>query len=429
MNQVTIAVPVYGDWPSLADCLDSLKEYAQNYRVVFVNDCGPEADVIEKKLLKAIKNTKFEYFRNQHNLGFGQTCNRIAEEIETVNDLIFLNSDTMLTSGAIEELAGVMCLSPRFGAGCPRTNNASIATIPYYLSSADNKIDPRSSYEAYQAIKPLLPRFNLAPVAVGFCFYVKREVITKHGLFDMIFGSGYGEEDDFCMRIGRHGYQSVIANHAFVFHQSSRSFGEQQKNQLMKKNEKILLRRYPEFYRLVNNYLEYEQSFADYFANLISDKSGRRKILIDFFESGELDQSFLKQFLNDKKSYEVKVLSKTPIKINNKLVPTVGLSCDEQFHETYAMSDVSSYRHARFLVKSSTKIILDKNTKWAGTKRINVIKDYVCKPSSDDLTLNSLAWHEMNQQLKELDWPILNTAWFNRGKNIAKSAYYKIKQK
>ena len=52
-HPVTIVVPVYGDWPSLSDCIDSLKKNVDTHlhTVLLVNDCGPEANEIEKNIV------------------------------------------------------------------------------------------------------------------------------------------------------------------------------------------------------------------------------------------------------------------------------------------------------------------------------------------------------------------------------------------
>ncbi|MWN70131.1 glycosyltransferase family 2 protein, partial [Escherichia coli] len=52
---VTVVVPVYGDLPSLLDCIASLVDHVDTsrHRVLLVNDCGPDADAIERAVLEA----------------------------------------------------------------------------------------------------------------------------------------------------------------------------------------------------------------------------------------------------------------------------------------------------------------------------------------------------------------------------------------
>lgn len=256
---VTVVVPVYGDWNSLKDCIESLIEYVDTevHQVMLVNDSGPEADLLERSIKSSIKDRKgFEYHRNPKNLGFVRNCNRAVNELDkTNNDILLLNSDTEVTEGFLDEMIQVLYSSPKVGAVSPRSNNASIMTVP--LSTAVHKgIGARKSHGIYKKIKRYLPRYGEVPVAHGFCMLIRRSLIKKYGLFDEVFGKGYGEEVDFCMRIAQHGYRCLVANHAYVFHMEARSFSLEAKSKLLETNNKIIWKRYPEYRELVREYMD-----------------------------------------------------------------------------------------------------------------------------------------------------------------------------
>lgn len=257
-NNVTIVIPVYADWPSLKDCLDSLQKYIDDkHKILLVNDSGPEADELEKKIKQKISKLKnHEYFRNPENLGFLKTCNRAVLELDkTSNDILLLNSDTIFTENSLEEMVEILKSSTKIATVTPRTNNATLATIP--LSAAKQKgIEPDKSYEIFQEVKDKLPRYNEVPTGHGFCMLIKRSVIKKYGLFDEIFGKGYGEENDFCMRVAGHGYKNVLANRAFVFHLEARSFTLKSKSKMLEKNLEIMYSRHPEYRPAVRKYME-----------------------------------------------------------------------------------------------------------------------------------------------------------------------------
>lgn len=258
MKRVTIVAPVYADWPAIADCIESLKKYVDTsrHKVMFVNDCGPDVELIEKNVKAAIRGTPFLYFRNKKNLGFVGVCNRAVMELDkTDNDILLLNSDATVTEGFLDELLAVLYASDRHGAVSPRSNNATLATVP--LSAAGQKgVDPKTSYKLFQKLKTKLPRYNVIPTAHGFCMLIRRSLITKYGLFDEIFGRGYGEEVDFCMRIKKHGYLSILSNRSFVFHLEARSFTSEVKAKLLEKNEKIVWQRWPDYRQSVRDYME-----------------------------------------------------------------------------------------------------------------------------------------------------------------------------
>jgi GT2 family glycosyltransferase len=259
ISPVTIVVPVYGDLPSLKGCIFSLVEHVNTsiHRVMFVNDCGPEADRLERYIQENLKGKKgYVYHRNPGNLGFVGTCNRAALELdETGNDIMLLNSDTVVTPGFLGEMAAVLHSRRDIAVVTPRTNNATLATIP--LSAAKHKgIGMDRSYDIFQRMQPHMPRCHSVPVAHGFCMLIKRGVIDQHGLFDPAFGQGYGEEVDFCMRLSGHGYRSVLSNKTFVFHLEARSFTLEAKSRMLEENDRIIKHRYPDYNQTISEYVK-----------------------------------------------------------------------------------------------------------------------------------------------------------------------------
>ncbi len=258
MRTVTIVVPVYADWDSLKTCIESLIKYVDGrHKILVVNDCGPEVDILEKNIKEIIKKrSNLRYYSNPENLGFVKTCNRAVFELDTTNnDVLLLNSDTKVTKDFLEEMLDVLSSDSKIGAVSPRSNNATIATVP--LSEASQKgIEPKASYKIFMDSKKRLPRYNEIPTALGFCMLIRRTVIDKFGLFDEAFGKGYGEENDFSMRIKQDGYISVLSNWSYVFHLEARSFTMKTKLELIKKNRAIIDKRYPEYTKLVRNYIK-----------------------------------------------------------------------------------------------------------------------------------------------------------------------------
>ncbi len=254
----TIIVPVYGDWPSLKDCIESLKQYVDGRnKVILVNDCGPDVEIIEKNIKRAINGHKnFRYYRNKKNLGFVRNCNNAVLKLDkTKNDILLLNSDTKVTKNFLQEMLGVLYSDKKIGVVSPRSNNATIATIP--LSSAPQKgIGTVESYELFVKIKNKLPPRSIVPTAHGFCMLIRRDLIEKYGLFDEVFGKGYGEEVDFCQRLRKAGYKCALANQAYVFHQEARSFSLEAKAKLLEQNNKIIWQRYPSYRQEVRDYME-----------------------------------------------------------------------------------------------------------------------------------------------------------------------------
>lgn len=268
-RKITIVVPVYGDWPSLAHCIASLKEHTPTqHTIMLVNDCGPDADMIETEIIKAIKDSEnFLYFRNPSNLGFVGTCNRASLELDdTDNDILLLNSDTVVTQGWIQEMRDVLYSNDKIATVSPRSNNATIATIPL-ASIQQHGIDAQDSYRLFIKIKDDMPRYSIVPVAHGFCMLIRRSVIKQLGLFDPIFGKGYGEETDFCLRLNQAGYINTLSNHSYVHHLEAKSFSMSTKQKLLEQNSKIIWKRYPYYKKAVSHYLKQGSDIVDRLAH------------------------------------------------------------------------------------------------------------------------------------------------------------------
>lgn len=374
---VTIIVPVYGDWSSLKDCINALKQYVDDkHTILFVNDRGPEHDVIEKNIKREIKGLKnYIYHANKTNLGFLKNCNNAVLNIDkTDNDVLLLNSDTKVTEGFLDELIEVAYLSDRHGTVCPRSSDATIASIPLYPRDPEEVIKPDFAYSIYENIKDALPRYSISPVSVGFCFYVKRTLIHEMGgLFDEVFGMGYGEEDDFCMRINKHGYVSVIANHAFVFHMSARSFTPERRSEILATNAKILEERHPNFNILVHHYLAYKTNFYEAFGETLylerSKKTSRpNKVLIDLHslptsDSNNIDEirEILKRLRNDKRNEYTVATSKATMEyldIPNSVRFSEPHELNEQFDIGIMLFTVRDINDAAFLQRTCSRLIM-----------------------------------------------------------------------
>ena len=254
---LTIIIPVYKDWETLEKCISSLQNYLdRRHTVIFINDLSSEAEELEIKIKSSIHEfDNFKYFRNDKNIGFIKTCNRGVYELDnTNNDILLLNSDTEVTANFLEEMIDILYLHEKHGIVCPRSNNATILSVPFNYEGDRNKIVYKS-FDYFNTLKKYLPRFTTIPTGVGFCMLIRRSLIENFGLFDEIYGKGYNEENDFCCRINRFGYSAVMANHAFVFHFESRSFSSEEKKSQNEKNEKILTARYKEYFPSVKKYL------------------------------------------------------------------------------------------------------------------------------------------------------------------------------
>jgi FkbM family methyltransferase len=279
---VTVVIPAFGQWEALEACLRSCLECIAPHHTLLIADDASEDAAMGRRVSQILGDRpNVLYFRNTQNEGFLRTCNRAALEWDrSDNDILFLNSDTVVTEGFLEEMQACLSASERHAVCCPRTNSATILTIPQYHDCPAAEF-PSISRNCARRMRRFLPRFSLIPTGIGFCMLIRRTVIRNFGLFDEAYGLGYHEENDFCLRINRLGYSSVMANDAFVFHGGGISFGHKS-NRSGDHNLDLLRHRYPEYDASLRRYRQFGIRAAEHFADVIGECYPRQRIAFDF---------------------------------------------------------------------------------------------------------------------------------------------------
>ena len=239
--RTAILIPAYGAALQLRTCLASLSQFAPADCTISVLDDATPDDSIRQVCEEAAPSLpQLHYVSSQVNRGFVNSCNWGAENLrEPEDDLLLLNSNTEVTAGFLEELRAVLYLHERHGVVSPRSNSATIFSIPHL---------------AWTELRNILPRYQIMPTAARFCMLIKAEILKHFGLFDEIYSAGCDEENDFVCRINRYGYSALAANRAYVFCHESSSLGPR-RAALEENRSQILQFRYPEYERKVADYL------------------------------------------------------------------------------------------------------------------------------------------------------------------------------
>ncbi len=289
-RRVLIAVPFYrnealvhGLAASLLRCAEDIA--AISGEVVFFND-SPDYPPLAQALAGAALSLAAIPLRveeNATNLGFVRTMNRaVAEAVANGMDLIMLNSDTEIEPGALTEMLWAARQDTMHGFVNPRSDNATIATLP--LAGRLGGRTGADAVDVFTHFAKSLPRLSYVPTAIGFCMFVRWEILAELGGFDNIYGQGYNEENDLVMRASRLGYRAVLANHAFVSHQGEASFSSAAvtRDELEQRNRAILDLRYPEYGGHVERHQDTPETIAErLLASLVPDADGKLDAAID----------------------------------------------------------------------------------------------------------------------------------------------------
>lgn len=255
---VDIVVPVYNACDDLVRCVDSVLAHTRDgYRLLLIDDASPDPRIgAYFDALAARRLPQLVLLVNPVNLGFTGTVNRgIAVGGPAGGDVVLLNSDAVVTAGWLDALLRCAASNPHIGTITPFSNNAEICSFPVFC--ADNRWadgdDPEPVRRALA--RSAVPTYPELPTGVGFCMYIRRELIQGIGVFDeAAFGRGYGEENDFCVRGFRAGWRNVLCDDAFVLHTGARSFSAD-KAALAAANLRTLCARHPHYEAMVRDYV------------------------------------------------------------------------------------------------------------------------------------------------------------------------------
>ena len=257
MDRIDIIVPVYNGYEDVIKCYHSLMEHTdlEKCRIIFVDDNSPDAKILP--LLKSFEiKDKIIVKHNEKNLGFSANVN-IGMKMSESNDVILLNSDTIVTKNWVNKIHAVAYSSEEIATVTPLSNAATLCSYPIFCK--DNKIPAGMTIDSLAELveSVSLKQYPRITVAVGFCMFIKRKVIQEIGYFDAkTFGRGYGEENDFCNRAEQVGYIHVMADDTFIYHKGTASFDTEEKRKLIEEHNKVLDERYPEQMKINAQYCE-----------------------------------------------------------------------------------------------------------------------------------------------------------------------------
>ncbi len=253
---VDIVIPVYNAYDDAKECIKSVFNNTDLnlHRLIILDDKSTDPRV--RSYLESLRNegNNVVVLFNEENIGFAKTANNGMRFSN--NDVILLNSDTLVTKGWVEKLKRAVYSGPRVATATPFSNNATICSIPHFCQ---NNLLPQGfdldSFADFIA-KISLRYYPAIPTSVGFCMYIKRDVLNVVGYFDeLAFDKGYGEENDFCMKAMKKGYTHVLDDATYIYHKGGASFTTEVK--IVKEQEalNIMDRMHSEYLPIVNKFI------------------------------------------------------------------------------------------------------------------------------------------------------------------------------
>lgn len=220
-----VALLVYNGEEFVGPCLSSLArlETGSHSADILVLDDASPAPGWSERCREITTDLGFDYYRTPRNLGIPRNMNLgMLRAVDVGYDaVILLNSDTILPSNLIPTLIRPLIEDSSVSSTTAWSNNSSVYSIPNsdpdHLANDPKMIDWISERFDEEFDGQAIP----IPSGVGFCMAIRTGMIDEVGLMDPVFGRGYSEEIDWCLRSHTRGYQSVLVPSCFVYHAGS----------------------------------------------------------------------------------------------------------------------------------------------------------------------------------------------------------------
>ena len=257
---VSIVVSIYNSYAEVKACIESILKYSTYpFQLVLINDKSPDDEI--KILLETYRNiANIRVIHNDQNLGFVKSAN-IGFRASNF-DTILLNSDTIVSPRWIQKLLISSYTDPKIATSTPFSNASGVFSVP--------EIGVNKSVPAYLSNEEMSrivenqksSNFFEIPTGNGFCMFIKRQALDEVDSFDeKSFGRGYGEENDFCMKLAKRGWKNILTANLFIYHKGNSSFGSE-KQALVKEHRKILDELHPDYPDLVRQFVS-DQNIND----------------------------------------------------------------------------------------------------------------------------------------------------------------------
>ena len=282
---IDILIPIYNAYDFTKKCLESV--YANTdvaFNLYLIDDKSTDERIAD--LLKEIQNRaknplmkNLKILINEENLGFIGSVNR-GFKISS-NDVVLLNTDTEVPPNWLSRLVKPMLDDEKVASVTPFSNSAEICSFPNFCQNNDlpeglTVAELDKIFSRYGDLTPCD-----IPTGVGFCMLMRQQCIKKFGVFDTIYGKGYAEENDWCRRTAAKGYKHVHVKNLFVWHKHGASFSklpDKSKQQRLNENLAVLSERYPDYGRLVQEYIQEDPArsnriFINHCAKAVASKN------------------------------------------------------------------------------------------------------------------------------------------------------------
>ena len=237
---VSVIVPVYGKFQLTYDCIKSIAQHLPetSFEVIVVDDCSKDETI----LASLVFGGTVRVLRNDTNLGFVKGCNRGAEHARG-EYLFFLNNDTLVKPGWLDELVKTFANVPNVGIAGSKLlfGDGSLQEVGGIIWRMGDGWNWGRNGNADE------PRFNYlrdADYVSGAALMIPAELFNQLQGFDLHFAPAYYEDTDLCFRVRQAGRRVVVQPTSVVVHLEGQTSGTSVTGSGMKRFQAINHRKF-----------------------------------------------------------------------------------------------------------------------------------------------------------------------------------------
>ena len=204
--------------------------------------------------MSELVNHNYKSIWLQENLGFVKATN-LGIKAGKSEYVILQNNDTEVTDGWIDRLMKPI-LAGDFVAAGPMTNtDGSWQGWKNVKNTVITDLPDLTNMSADEASKILFEKYKYSArdvkMVAFYCTLFKRSVFDEIGLLDEVFKVGFGDDDDFCMRIKNAGHLIAFVPSAYILHHHRTTFKSVFREEKVKEMQDINLEIFRKKHKLI----------------------------------------------------------------------------------------------------------------------------------------------------------------------------------
>ena len=255
--KTSIVIPTYNNEEYTIRCMNSIGNHTDEYILLWVDDASSPESVEKVRNFLNERSLPYELIAKDENTGFAKSVNLgLARALELGSEYIVIqNNDTEVYRNWLGRMIAVAESESRIGAVGPVTSPCeswqSIDNLRGAFSQFADLPEYNNDPKAYATLISEIYKNQYLSVIGRLAFFLvlfKAEIVKKIGMLSEEYGFGFGEDDDYMLRLRRSGYFGAIAKDVFVFHNHNTTFknrySPQEIRDMRDRNRDLLYRKF-----------------------------------------------------------------------------------------------------------------------------------------------------------------------------------------